>query len=40
MLQYKEYGAEYVQNNRAYFEQLTSALEEEFVVGLKKEGKL
>lgn len=40
VLQYKEYGVEYVQNNRAYFEQLTSALEEEFVAGLKKEGKL
>ena len=38
--QFKEFGIEYVQENRMYFERLTEALEEEFVLHLKKEGRL
>lgn len=38
--QFREFGIEYVQENRGYFEQLTETLEEEFVSKLKKEGKL
>lgn len=38
--QFKEFGIEYVQENRAYFERLTEVLEEEFVAVAKKEGKL
>lgn len=40
VLQFREYGAEYVQENRAYFEAVTEALEEDFINTLKKEGKL
>lgn len=38
--QFREFGVEYVQENRLYFEKLTETLEEEFVSRLKKEGKL
>ena len=38
--QFKEFGAEYVQNNRDYFEKITETLEEDFVLRMKKEGKL
>ena len=38
--QFKEFGSEYVQENRMYFERLTEELEEEFVLHLKKEGRL
>ena len=38
--QYKEHGVEYVQNNREHFEKLTESLEEDFIDGLKTEGKL
>lgn len=38
--QFKEFGVEFVQTNRDYFEKLTEALEEEFVQKAKKEGKL
>lgn len=40
VLQFREYGAAYVQENRAYFESLTETLEEDFIRQLKKEGKL
>ena len=40
VLQYKKYGSDYVQNNRAYFERITENLEENFVKGLKASGKL
>ena len=40
VLQYKKYGSEYVQNNRAYFEKITENLEENFVKDLKRSGKL
>ena len=38
--QFKEFGVEFVQANREYFEKLTEVLEEEFVMKAKKEGKL
>lgn len=38
--QFREFGTEYVQDNRAYFEQITETLEAEFISRLKKEGKL
>ena len=38
--QFKEFGATYVQENRAYFEGLAEAQEEEFISRLKKEGRL
>lgn len=38
--QFREFGIEHVQENRAYFEQITETLEEEFISRLKKEGRL
>ena len=38
--QFKEFGVEFVQANREYFEKLTEVLEEEFVMKAKKEGEL
>ena len=38
--QYKEYGVEYVQNHREYFEKLTAEAEENYIKKLKEEGKL
>ena len=38
--QFKEFGVEFVQNNRAYFEELAYAEENEFIEKLKKAGKL
>ncbi|MBQ2932210.1 MAG: hypothetical protein IJE62_05145 [Clostridia bacterium] len=38
--QFKEFGVEYVQNNRAHFEELAYAEENEFIEKLKKAGKL
>ena len=40
VMQYKEHGTEYVQNNRAYFEKITSDIENEFISNLKSEGRL
>lgn len=36
--QFKEFGVEYVQNHRAYFEQLAYAAEDEFIKALKEKG--
>ncbi len=38
--QFKEYGVEHVQNNRAEFERKAYKAENEFIDGLKKAGKL
>ena len=38
--QFKEYGAEYVQNHREYFEKITEKEEELFVARMKEEGRL
>ena len=38
--QFREFGVEYVQNNRAHFEELAYAEENEFIQKLKKAGKL
>lgn len=38
--QYREYGAEYVQNNRSYFEDLAYAAEDAYIEKSKKEGKI
>jgi len=38
--QFKEFGVEYVQNNRAHFEELAYAEENEFIEELKKAGKI
>ena len=38
--QFKEFGVEYVQNNRAHFEELAYAEENKFIEELKKAGKL
>lgn len=38
--QFKEFGAEYVQNHRAYFEKLARLAEEEFIERMKREGRL
>ena len=40
VMQFREYGAEYVQKNRAYFEDLAYAAEEEFISRVKEAGKL
>ena len=40
VMQYKEHGAEYVQNNRVYFEKVTLDIENEFISKLKSEGRL
>lgn len=40
VLQYKEYGVEYVQNHRKEFEGIAYSAENEFVEKLKKEGRL
>lgn len=40
VFQFREYGAEYVQNNRNYFEMLAYSQENDFITRLKKEGKL
>ena len=38
--QFKEYGVEHVQNNRAYFEKLAYEAENRFIDQMKKEGRL
>ena len=38
--QFRKFGTEYVQNNRAYFERLAYEAENEFIENLRKEGKL
>ena len=38
--QFREFGVEYVQNNRAHFEELAYAEENKFIEGLKKAGKI
>ena len=38
--QFREFGVEYVQNNREYFEALTYGKEKEFITGLEKRGLL
>lgn len=40
VLQFKEYGVDFVQNNRRYFEDITEQAEEQFIENLKKEGLL
>ena len=40
IMQFREYGAEYVMNNREYFERLAEQAEESFAEKLKKEGKM
>lgn len=40
VLQFKEYGTDYVQNNRMHFEQQAYSAENEFIERLKKEGRL
>lgn len=38
--QFRKHGSEYVQNNRGYFEEVTSKAEDEFISVLKEEGTL
>ena len=40
VLQFLEHGSEYVQNNRAYFEQLAYEAENAFILQMKQEGRL
>lgn len=40
VLQFLEHGSEYVQNNRAYFEQLAYEAENAFITQIKQEGRL
>ena len=40
VMQFREFGSEYVQNNRRYFEKLASDAEEEFIANAKKAGLL
>ena len=38
--QFREYGSEFVQNHRAYFERITENAEEEFISKAKEAGLL